>query len=66
MVGRNTKEKACYETIVPWKGKAEELFCYFVKGFHIIKFRALNLFPHSTDCISERTYASVLLLFDEC
>lgn len=45
MAERKTKKKGHYEKVIPWKGKSEELSVYFVKGFHVIKFKVLNLPP---------------------
>ena len=44
MAGRKTKRKVTVK-VISWKGKAEELFICFVKGFHVIKFKVLNLSP---------------------
>ena len=45
MMERKTKKKGCSEIVIPWKGKAEEHFVYFLKDFHVIKFKVLNVSP---------------------
>lgn len=45
MMERKTKKKGCSEIVILWKGKAEEHFIYFLKDFHVIKFKVLNLSP---------------------
>lgn len=45
MMERKTEKKGCSEIVIPWKGKAEENFVYFLKDFHVIKFKVLNLSP---------------------
>lgn len=39
------RKKGHYEKVIPWKGESNELFACFVKGFHVIKFKVLNLPP---------------------
>lgn len=52
MVRRKTKRKVCYETIIPRKGKADELSVNFIKGFHVINSKVLT--PHSNGRVSGR------------
>lgn len=56
MVRRKTKRKVRYETIIPRKGKADELSVNFIKRFHVINLKVLT--PHSIGCVSGRICAN--------
>lgn len=64
--------KGYYKTLIPWKGKTEELSVNFVKGFHVVKFQVRNLSPillivSLEKCVLTKDFTTlVFAVLDDC